>query len=172
MAAPKLEQRPAAQAAEARARGPSPLSLRPPLRRSRRRWWPRRPRPQRCQDPPHVPPAPAYVPPAPAYVPPAPAYRRPGVCAAAAASPCGAAGAAAARQDHRAHSDHQQVPRPATDVPDALAGHLPRRVDPGPPGASSVCCDASGHRTLASGARNAGSPSGFASRRPSATRDR
>ena len=41
-----------------------------------------------------------------------------GICSAAAAGACGAAGAASARQDHRAHPDHQQVPRPAADVPD------------------------------------------------------
>ena len=46
----------------------------------------------------------------------------PGICSAGAtASPGGAAGAAAARQDHRAYSDHQSVPRAAVSVPDALA---------------------------------------------------
>ena len=48
----------------------------------------------------------------------------PGVRSArAAASACGGTGAASARQDHRAHSDPQPVPRLAADVPDELVGH-------------------------------------------------
>ena len=116
MAAPKLEQRPAAPA-EARGGKPAPEPAAPPVAQTM-----------------------VAVPPAPAAVPRCRAARlraararlraarsgvrsacAAGLCSAATASACGAAGTASARQDHRAHSDHQQVPRPAADVPDALA---------------------------------------------------
>ena len=123
LAAPKLEQRPAAPA-------PKPATKRAPMAK---------PVPE-----PAAPPI-AASPPAPAAVPECRSACRcvarsglraagPGVhaartrvhpacacvCPARAAGPRGAAGTASARQDHRAHSDHQPVPRPAADVPDEL----------------------------------------------------
>ena len=139
----------AAKAAQA-----APKLARGLLRRSPLLPHPRRPAAGRADDAVAAPPAPAA--PAPVYDPPRllrPRLRmfrphrctcrpRPPMChrhprtsrlprrrrmfRRATASPCGAAGTASARQDHRAHSDHQSVPRAAVSVPEALAAPLLR----------------------------------------------
>ena len=115
----------------------------------------------------------------------------PGIRSAATASPGGAAGTASARQDHRTHSDHQPVPRTAISIPDSVAHsrctfaadeRFTRVVQRGVTTAAaelahSVHVELAGLRSGAldvtpSGARNADSPSVFASRRPSAIHDR
>ena len=122
-AAPKLTNRPAAQPPKSVPAAPPPPAA-PPVAQTMVAAPPAPAAPAPDFDPP------AAVPPAPEYV---PRRARAGVCSAragsgvrsacATASACGATGTEVARQDPRAHPDHQPLPRAAVSVPDELAAH-------------------------------------------------